>query len=166
MKKWRPFWSYRIEETEQWLSDMANKGQHVTRLNYLSQFEFEEGTPKKQTYAIDLRSNASRLLKAGWQRTTSLGNWTIYEAEQAHIFPSRENVFKRLRTHYYTLIFVLALITPLLIVPLLLMAVSSSNNFLFDISILFLMTFGSVYAVGIFLFMKFRKKENDCWLVL
>ncbi|MEG0385743.1 MAG: DUF2812 domain-containing protein [Solibacillus sp.] len=161
MKKWRPFWSYRVEETEQWLSEMASKGQHVTRFNYWGQFEFEDGTPKKQAYVIDLHSNAERLTQAGWEYTANLGNWTIYETEQAKVFPSREKVFKRLRTHFYSLIFVLALIAPMIIMPLLFMLVLSSNNFLLDFTILFFMTNGSLYAVGIFLFMKFRKKEKQ-----
>ncbi|MEK4426102.1 DUF2812 domain-containing protein [Solibacillus sp. FSL K6-1523] len=161
MKKWRPFWSYQIEETEQWLSEMAGKGQFVKKLNFLSHFEFVEGAPKKQTYAIDLHSNEAGLMRAGWERSTSLGNWTIYEAQQAQIFPSRENVFKRLRTHFYTFLIVSTLLAPMIIMPLIFLLVLTSTNFLFDITLAIFMTFGALFVGDMFLLMKFRKKEKQ-----
>ena len=161
MKKWRPFWSYRIEETEQWLSEMASKGQHVTRLNYLSQFEFEQGAPKKQAFIIDLHSNVERLTQAGWDRTANRGKWTIYETEQAQLYPSRDNVFKRLRTHYYTLLFVFSFIAPFMICMLLIQFILLPYNFPLNFTVSFTITFGILYAGIIFLFMKFRKKEKQ-----
>ena len=58
MKKARLFWSYRIEQTEQWLSQMARDGYHLTSINPLLRlFSFQEGPSTATTYAIQYEKN-------------------------------------------------------------------------------------------------------------
>ncbi|MGE7023228.1 DUF2812 domain-containing protein [Solibacillus cecembensis] len=160
MKKWRPFWSYRIEETEQWLSDMASKGQHVTRLNYLSQYEFEEGGKKQCTYLLDYASDVERLTQADWEFIWRKKKWTLLSSEQATIFPSREKAFKRLRTRFLVLSILLSFLIPIIILPLLMMTMLSGRvSFQMILLAFFAMhafQLGSVWAV----YSYFRKKEK------
>lgn len=161
MKKWRPFWSYRVEETENWLCEMAAQGYHFKRLTYFSSFEFEKDTPKKQTYLLDIHSDAGRLLRAGWKRASELGNWTVYEMETAQLFPSREKVFKRLRTHFYILMMLIVLFIPIILMPMILMINIGSDSFLSSFTFTFFLAYGILFAIIGFLYMKFRGKEKQ-----
>ncbi|WOV86797.1 DUF2812 domain-containing protein [Sporosarcina oncorhynchi] len=109
MKKMRWFWSYRITETEQWLSKMARNGFHLIEFNpTLRTFTFKEGPSADVTYSIqfDKAEVPERLLHSGWEVVTSSGKWQILQNESEVITytPMRETLFKRNRLHAYLLL--------------------------------------------------------------
>ena len=106
MKKARLFWSYRIDQTEQWLSKMASDGYHLTSLNPLLRvFSFKEGPSTATTYAIQYEKNnvTSGLLASGWKEATISGKWRILKNESREITsrPMRDGILKRTRMHAY-----------------------------------------------------------------
>ena len=106
MKKARLFWSYRIEKTEQWLSQMASDGYHLTSINpILRSFSFQEGPSTATTYAIQYEKNnlTSGLLASGWDVATTSGKWRILKNESPEITtrPMRDGILKRTRLHAY-----------------------------------------------------------------
>lgn len=109
-KKWRPFWSYDVEKTERWLSEMAEDGMQLTDVNRLTRvFSFEQGHREIVEHHIiydklqvDLPSS---LEDSGWEIEVTEGNWIIVKNEEddIHVFPSREGVLKRNRLHMYVI---------------------------------------------------------------
>lgn len=105
-KKWKPFWSYDIDQTEKWLGEMAQKGYRLCGLNpMMRMFTFENGRMEKSNYHISYdkhQQNIPRgLLDAGWDNCVVEGNWSILEnnAQQINLFPSRDELVKRNRLH-------------------------------------------------------------------
>lgn len=137
-KKWKPFWSYDIENTEKWLSEMARKGHRLSRLNKKTRmFSFENGEKEDVEYHISYDKNQqilpSMLANAGWTSQVTDGNWQILEnhERQIRIFPSRDELVKRNRLHSLILTIIsiyygLQLILPMSI--LLIMLTSSSGT--------------------------------------
>ena len=106
MKKARLFWSYRIDQTEQWLSQMASDGYHLTSFNPLLRvFSFQEGPSSTPTYAIQYEKNnlTSGLLASGWDMAISSGKWRILKNESREVTsrPMRDGILKRTRLHAY-----------------------------------------------------------------
>ncbi|ATP40988.1 hypothetical protein CSE16_13510 [Solibacillus sp. R5-41] len=160
MTRWRPFWSYRIEETEQWLSEMASKGQHFTRINYLSQFEFEQGEKKKSTYLIDYASDTERLTQANWELVWQRKKWTLFTSEQATIFPSKEKAFKRFRTHFLVLVFLLSFLIPFITLPFLMMTILWGSVSYPVIWLAVIAVHGFLFGCIWVVYSYFRKKEK------
>lgn len=101
MKKFRPFWSYRIEETEKWLEEMMQAGYRLTHVQPLFRlFTFESAEHKTKRYLIDYKSPKGLYEDGGWQQVVQAGNWSMYEGEAPTRFSSREKVFQRIRAHY------------------------------------------------------------------
>lgn len=101
MKKFRPFWSYRIEETEKWLEDMRQAGYRLKQLQPLFRlFTFERVDTQVKRYLIDYKSPKGLYEEGGWQQVLQARNWTVYEGEAPTRFSSREKVFQRFRFHY------------------------------------------------------------------
>lgn len=47
----RLFWSYDVQKTEKWLSEMSSRGYHIEEVDFnLRIFKFELGNPKKLIY--------------------------------------------------------------------------------------------------------------------
>ncbi|TMW71450.1 DUF2812 domain-containing protein [Alteribacter natronophilus] len=110
MRKFRPYWSYDIQKTEQWLGKMAEKGWHFTGLSRKRRvFTFEEGRPASKVYKIGyekIRPHAlPRTLKEdGWKMTVSSGRWFVlaHKGEEAPATSVvRDPVVRRNRIHYY-----------------------------------------------------------------
>jgi len=109
-KKWRPLWSYDVEKTERWLSEMAEDGLQLTKVNRLTRmFSFEQGQRETAEHCIVYDklqgSLPSKLEDSGWESEVMEGNWTFIknEANDIHVFPSREGVLKRNRLHMYVI---------------------------------------------------------------
>lgn len=84
MKKMvKPFWSYDVEQTENWLKDMASQGYMLKKLNRASRtFYFEQATPQNLSYRISFDRNqgpvlASSLTENGWEIAAASGKWQI-----------------------------------------------------------------------------------------
>ncbi|MCG7343370.1 DUF2812 domain-containing protein [Sporosarcina sp. ACRSL] len=106
MKKAKLFWSYRIDHTEQWLSQMARDGYHLTRFNPLLRlFSFDKGPSTSTSYAIqyDKTEITSGLLTSGWETATTSGKWRILKNESLEITsrPMRDAILRRTRLHAY-----------------------------------------------------------------
>jgi len=102
----RLFWSYRIDHTEQWLSQMARDGYYLTSFNpLLRTFSFQEGPKDAVTYAIQYEKSdlTSGLLASGWEVATNSGKWRILKNETRKITsrPMRDAILKRTRLHAY-----------------------------------------------------------------
>ena len=112
MKKMRWLWSYQIDKTEKWLSEMASKGYHLSDFNAVTRtFSFDKGEPKVTTYAIRLDKQAlpSAMEQAGWQVVASSNRWQFVKNEESQVttYPSREAIVKRTRMHAYLFIFLM-----------------------------------------------------------
>jgi len=111
MKKFRPFWSYSIEDTEQWLQEMAGQGLQFKQLQpFLRLFMFEQSEASEKRYLIEYKSVDDLYEEGGWQRVSKAGKWTVYEGEQPRRFSTRDQVFQRLRSHYIWATVLLALL--------------------------------------------------------
>lgn len=112
MKKvYRPFWSYDVQKTETWLSDMAEQGLVFDRLNRWTRcFYFQEGKPEKQVYRIAYDKMKTSVLPKtlqdeGWEKAATAGNWEFSSNEQPRsaikTSPIREGVIKHNRMITY-----------------------------------------------------------------
>jgi hypothetical protein len=127
VKKWRPLWSYDVEKTERWLSEMAEDGMRLTNVNPLTRmFLFEQEEREKVEHRIvydKLRGSLPQTLEDfGWEKELIEGNWTFLKnsGDSICVFPSREGVLKRNRLHMYV-ITVLAVLNS---IPLLSMTIA------------------------------------------
>lgn len=84
MKKvFKPFWSYDVEKTEEWLSTMALKGYHLVNINTLTRaFYFEEGTPQMIIYTVGFdktyQTLSEALINDGWWEIVRHHNWYVF----------------------------------------------------------------------------------------
>ncbi|OIJ20117.1 hypothetical protein BKP45_10025 [Anaerobacillus alkalidiazotrophicus] len=110
-KAFRPFWSFDVKKTEQWLTNMAEQGFHFHQLNrHTRTFYFKEDQPKKITYEINYGPNQSTNLpnariEDGWHQVFQKKKWSIIANEkptsQIKTTSVRENIIKRNRTIFY-----------------------------------------------------------------
>ena len=110
VKKWRPLWSYDVEKTESWLSEMAKDGMLLTDINRLTRmFSFEQGQLEIAEHRIiygKLQGDLpGTLADSGWDSEVTEGKWTFVKncAKDIYIFPSREGVLKRNQLHMYVI---------------------------------------------------------------
>jgi len=106
LKKWRPFWSYDLEKTELWLTEVAAEGKQLTGLNRWTRmfsFEEDEGTEAEFQVVFDKSNNEMPrvLAESGWETKLAEGNWRFIQNESADIraYPSREGILKRNKVH-------------------------------------------------------------------
>lgn len=105
-KKWRPFWSYDIDRTEKYLSDMAQKGYQLYGINRITRmFSFQKVDGEEVNYHISYdkyQQEIPRTLSdSGWGHCLSEGNWAVL-ANRKHsisLFPARDELVKRNRSH-------------------------------------------------------------------
>lgn len=116
VKKWRPLWSYDVEKTERWLSEMTLDGNrliHVNRQSRMFVFEKAEGDAADYRIVYDkAQSELSKVLvEVGWENELVVGHWKFMKNGQDRIraYPSREGILKRNRLHGY-LITILAIL--------------------------------------------------------
>lgn len=161
MRKTKWFWSYKIEATEKWLEKMAQDGYELVSINrLLRQFQFQETTPQKKTYSIDYKNDEhQRFKQADWDVTVHSGNWTIFSAMEAKIYPTRERVLKRLTWHMYAMLLIIISLLPILIIPSTVLITFSGMGKVQTIPILFILMALVYSAIG-WAFMKFRKQEK------
>ncbi|AOV07734.1 DUF2812 domain-containing protein [Sporosarcina ureilytica] len=106
LRKWRPFWSYDIEKTERWLSEMTSKGNKLIEINRMTRlFSFTNGAHENIKYHIEYNKNKNQLpetlTNAGWSQAAIDGNWRILEngEKQISLYPTRDELVKRNRLH-------------------------------------------------------------------
>ncbi|WP_226036877.1 DUF2812 domain-containing protein [Aquibacillus saliphilus] len=104
-KVFRPFWSYDLQKTEEWLKTMAKDGFHFVDLNRQTRvFLFEKGEPKVRTYRIGYDNFQPETLSKsmsdeGWERVFNKGKWSFLVNEkpvnQIQLSPVRDGIIKR-----------------------------------------------------------------------
>lgn len=106
IKIWRPFWSYDVEKTEHWLSEMAAEGKRLVGMKILSRmFLFEEAEREEVEYQISYDKSQHELPRAleesGWQNVLTEANWKFIKNRENRIpaFPIRDGLLKRNRLH-------------------------------------------------------------------
>ncbi len=110
-KVFRPFWSYDVQKTEEWLSSMAESGYFLIKMNRVTRvFFFQQGEPKKMIYRIaydkiQSESLSRSLTDAGWLKVLQSGKWFVTRNEmpidQIKGFPVREGTIKHNRINMY-----------------------------------------------------------------
>ena len=107
MKKvFRPFWSYRIEQTESWLERQASKGNRLVALNkWTRMFTFEQQEATQRTFRLTRNKKTNfglaRLEDNGWTTDVQEKDWTILSAENPTIYPVRDELLSRTQRHLY-----------------------------------------------------------------
>lgn len=111
MKMFRPFWSFDILKTEQWLAEMAHSGFFVFGLNRWTRcFHFNKSDDGTQVYRISYDKLKSPILPKtlqieGWKTAFSTGKWQVIANSQPEQTlrnsPSRDAIVKRNRTIMY-----------------------------------------------------------------
>ncbi|CAM3851644.1 DUF2812 domain-containing protein [Alkalicoccus chagannorensis] len=87
-RKWRPFWSFHIHQTERWLEKMGEKGYTLTAVEpKKSRFHFASRLPDYETVAITYdKQKRHRLPKAmtedGWSVLATTKKWGFYANEK------------------------------------------------------------------------------------
>ncbi|MFA1821106.1 DUF2812 domain-containing protein [Virgibacillus oceani] len=108
----RPFWSFDIRETEDWLQKMALKGYQFVKLDVVTRiFYFKETDDIKEIqYHLDYGKDKHDtlpmgLVKSGWLPAYQSARWNVIYNENtvADIlcFPVRDGVIKRNRRMMY-----------------------------------------------------------------
>lgn len=113
MRKIRWMWSYKIGETEKWLDEQAKAGYRLQHVNtWTRAFTFEQTEPSDMQYHIDYKNPKQeiRLAEAGWETVQKKGKWTIRKMQQPKMYPSRQDLFKRLQRHTILLSTLLGLV--------------------------------------------------------
>lgn len=110
-KVFRPFWSYDVNKTEEFLSSMVEKGFCLMKMNRWTRcFFFQQGEPKKLIYRIGYdkmqgESLPQSLLVDGWTKVLRSGNWYVTAnekpLEQMKTSSVRDGIIKHNRTIMY-----------------------------------------------------------------
>lgn len=129
-KVFRPFWSYDVQKTEEWLSSMAKKGHELVKINRGTRhFFFQQAEPRNKTYRIGFdkiqtHSLSNVLLDDGWVKSLQSGSWYVTTndkpLEQIRAFPVREGIIKHNKTILYIFASVLIYLTVIAVFNLIL----------------------------------------------
>lgn len=101
----RPFWSYDIMATEQWLADMASSGLLLQSVNFRQRiFAFVVTQPRSIVYRIDFDKQqqgiSQTLTNNGWTTIDVGRRWVIYANQDSEVFlfPQRDRVVNKVRS--------------------------------------------------------------------
>src|SRR5699024_10096787 len=111
-KVFRPFWSYDVKDTENWLHTMALKGYCLKTFHtIIRMFVFERSNEQRDVrYHIEYSKKPPETIPAslennGWKQIVSAYRWYILEnkqpAEERNVFPVRDGVIRRNRNMMY-----------------------------------------------------------------
>ncbi|MDG5788966.1 DUF2812 domain-containing protein [Evansella sp. AB-P1] len=165
-KVFRPFWSYDVQKTEAWLTEMGEKGYQFVGFNrHTRQFFFKEEQPSRKIYEIcyDSKGNGelpSSLKEDGWEKVVQKKKWYVMvnekTKEEINTFSNREGIMKRNRISYFIFIGILGLFGLNILNLSFIFGVIYFSNEPFEITVeespLWFITY-SFYALGIILIM-------------
>lgn len=111
-KIYRPFWSFDIKKTEDWLHTMALQGYRLKKIHPITRcFIFENNNRHRDIrYHIEYSKKQSPeipdvLQKKGWERILQTRTWYVLcndkPPEERKTFPIRDGVIKRNRIMMY-----------------------------------------------------------------
>ncbi|GGA78303.1 DUF2812 domain-containing protein [Ornithinibacillus halotolerans] len=123
VKKFKLWLAPNISKEEEWLTEMSQKGLHLTKYRFFT-YHFEEDPTKSYTYQIDFRQGAKydyfQLYKdAGWDHITEvIGVFHYFRTESTNsevkkIYSDNQSIqdsYIRMRG-FYLLIFILFLVS-------------------------------------------------------
>lgn len=167
MKRTRLFWSYRIDNTERWLSQMAQDGNHVRNLNPLSRtFTFQKGPSSETSYAIQYNDKelTSGLRSSGWKKAASSGKWRILQndSKNARTIPLRNSILKRTRFHAYLFLALATILLSLQLPLIVMMGIGlsvSGERFIWTPLLIPFILFVFLGGLAIYVFRAYRKFE-------
>lgn len=177
-KKWKPFWSYDIEKTEEWLSEMAQKGYQLCAINRITRmFSFEKTEQEELSYHISYEKNQqtlpTTLTNTGWKEHITEGNWRILENNEPNtgLIPSRDGLVKRNRLHSLILTIIsiyygMQLVLPLSIILIMITSSGESIEFtvesspLWSLTLLYFLQVIGVMIVAVTMTRKLRAFER------
>ena len=123
IKRYRPFWSYDVVKTENWLDSLSEQGYELKGLNHITRcFYFEKSESQLREHRIVYNEKPGHELSRtlsddSWFGLVQIGNWAIVGNENVneHKFkPVRDGIIKRNDKvwvmHQYFLIFLLSYI--------------------------------------------------------
>ncbi len=118
LRKTRIFWPWEDEIEENWLSEMARQGWHLSAVKPFGSYRFIKGQPAEVTYRMDFQSgtikNKSDYLQlfsdAGWEYVGEMTGWHYFRiptraGQSPEIFTDRNSKlekFKRLQAYMAT----------------------------------------------------------------
>lgn len=143
IKIFRPFWSYDVQKTEEWLASMAQKGYELIRINRLTRyFYFQQSEQKAATYRIVFdkvpkQSLSKGLLNFGWTKVLQSSKWVVtmnrLPLEQIRTFPDREGIVKHNKKIMYIfmgiLIYLMVALLNVILISMIAMSVSEFGHF-------------------------------------
>lgn len=107
----RPLWSFDVQKTEDWLSEMAEQGLIFEKLNRWTRcFHFQEREPESRIYRIAYNKLPSSVLPKtlqdeGWEGVAAAGNWEFTANSQPEsairTSPVRDGIVKHNRFLVY-----------------------------------------------------------------
>ncbi|MAT44195.1 MAG: hypothetical protein CL609_17830 [Anaerolineaceae bacterium] len=88
--KYKWFWAWNDDKEEAWLEEMASQGFHLISANFIANYTFEVGEPKKMVYRLDFyfddRKKYQEYIQlfadAGWELVSEFGGWQYFRTEQ------------------------------------------------------------------------------------
>ncbi|KGX91414.1 hypothetical protein N781_04800 [Pontibacillus halophilus JSM 076056 = DSM 19796] len=97
----KPFWSFQIDRTEEWLSSMEKKGLRM-RKQVGPFFTFDEAEGQRQSYRILYKEGLTgRLKDGGWEPRNVNRRWTFVSTslseEEIEFYPGRDTLLSRNR---------------------------------------------------------------------
>lgn len=128
-KVYRPFWSYDVQKTEEWLTSMSEKGHVLVGINRLTRyFIFQQGEQRKRLYRIgfnklQMKSLSNYLLDNGWAMVLQNGNWYVVvndkPLKEIQSYPVRDHIIKHNKKIMYLFGSVLIYLTMIVLFNLL-----------------------------------------------
>lgn len=130
----RPFWSYDLYKTEDWLAEMASQGWLLEGWNTkLRQFSFRNDSPTSITYQIGYNASgngalSSYLAAEGWISDLHQGKWSVLHNERnpavIHAYPSRKDILRRNRMISYFFMGIMIYLAVIALLPLIVISLS------------------------------------------
>lgn len=87
MKKLKWFWIWQDEKEEDWLHEMARKGNHLVAIDFPGVYRFTQSQPDETCYVMDFwnrqRVGFDAYMKprteAGWKFISKMNGWSYFE---------------------------------------------------------------------------------------
>ncbi|MCU0639649.1 MAG: DUF2812 domain-containing protein [Candidatus Krumholzibacteria bacterium] len=124
LTRFRWFWAWDDEKEEKWLTEMANNGWHLIKVQFPGRYTFGQGEPRNIFYRLDFFTDRKKredylqiFADAGWEHVAQYGSWQYFRKEGApgeepEIFTDNESKVKK----YGRIIAILVPLTPIWIV--------------------------------------------------
>lgn len=180
-KVWKPFWSYDVKKTEQWLQTRALQGKQLVKIKpHLRLFIFKaEDDPQLIRYHISYYKHKQSgelpllLQQNGWRKLCQKGYWCVLlnqnQTTDLKVYPVRNEIVKRNR---HLLYFYTALTMYVLLTVILFLLISGVYIFRFGYLLTFtpisfwltlLILSNGLFLIGIFSIVRLYQSNKHFW---